>query len=104
MDDQARRHVIPGRRKPWYRILYLQVLIAILIGALLGWLAPQIATNDWVKALGDGFITLIRMMIAPVIFCTVVSWWEGELDRTKLEAALWRQVVPSDVATAVTTS
>src|SRR6059058_990600 len=59
--------------KPWYRILYIQVLIAILLGALFGSLAPAYATNDWIKALGDGFIKLIKMVIAPIIFCTVVS-------------------------------
>jgi aerobic C4-dicarboxylate transport protein len=59
--------------KPWYKILYLQVLIAILLGVLIGWLWPGVATNDWIKALGDGFIKLIKMLIAPIIFCTVVS-------------------------------
>jgi aerobic C4-dicarboxylate transport protein len=59
--------------KPWYKVLYVQVLIAILIGALFGWLEPAYATSDWVKALGDGFIKLIKMLIAPIIFCTVVS-------------------------------
>ena len=59
--------------KPWYKILYVQVLIAIVLGVLVGWLAPNIATNDWIKALGDGFIKLIKMVIAPIIFCTVVS-------------------------------
>jgi aerobic C4-dicarboxylate transport protein len=59
--------------KPWYKVLYVQVLIAILLGALIGWLWPNFATNDWVKALGDGFIKLIKMLIAPIIFCTVVS-------------------------------
>src|SRR3982750_4137476 len=59
--------------KPWYRILYVQVLIAIVLGALFGWLWPALATNDWIKALGDGFIKLIKMVIAPIIFCTVVS-------------------------------
>lgn len=59
--------------KPWYKILYLQVLIAILLGVLIGWLWPGLATNDWIKALGDGFIKLIKMLIAPIIFCTVVS-------------------------------
>jgi aerobic C4-dicarboxylate transport protein len=59
--------------KPWYKILYIQVLIAIIIGALMGWLWPDLATNDWIKALGDGFIKLIKMVIAPIIFCTVVS-------------------------------
>ena len=59
--------------KPWYKVLYVQVLIAIVLGALVGWLWPAFATNDWIKALGDGFIKLIKMVIAPIIFCTVVS-------------------------------
>jgi aerobic C4-dicarboxylate transport protein len=59
--------------KPWYQILYIQVLIAIVLGVIIGWLWPNLATNDWIKALGDGFIKLIRMVIAPIIFCTVVS-------------------------------
>jgi aerobic C4-dicarboxylate transport protein len=59
--------------KPWYRILYIQVLIAIVLGALVGWQFQGVATSDWVKALGDGFIKLIKMVIAPIIFCTVVS-------------------------------
>src|SRR6204780_5773420 len=59
--------------KPWYKILYVQVLIAILLGVLVGSLWPHVATNDWIKALGDGFIKLIKMVIAPIIFCTVVS-------------------------------
>src|SRR5713226_2115354 len=59
--------------KPWYKVLYIQVLIAIVLGALVGWLWPDFATNDWIKALGDGFIKLIKMVIAPIIFCTVVS-------------------------------
>lgn len=54
-------------------ILYVQVLIAIVLGVLVGWLWPAFATNDWIKALGDGFIRLIKMVIAPIIFCTVVS-------------------------------
>jgi aerobic C4-dicarboxylate transport protein len=63
----------PRVAKPWYKILYVQVLIAILIGVLVGWKFPHLATNDWIKALGDGFIKLIKMVIAPIIFCTVVS-------------------------------
>jgi len=62
-----------GAARPWYKVLYLQVLIAILLGVVVGWLAPTFATNDWIKALGDGFIKLIKMVIAPIIFCTVVS-------------------------------
>jgi len=59
--------------KPWYRVLYIQVLLAILLGIIVGWLFPDFAKNDWIKALGDGFIKLIKMVIAPIIFCTVVS-------------------------------
>src|SRR3984957_8705457 len=59
--------------KPWYKVLYIQVLIAIVLGAAFGALWPDHATNDWVKAMGDGFIKLIKMVIAPIIFCTVVS-------------------------------
>src|SRR6266478_688609 len=58
--------------KPWYKVLYIQVLIAIALGALVGWLWPDLATNDWIKALGDGFIKLIKMVIAPIIFGNVV--------------------------------
>ncbi len=61
------------RKKPFYKVLYVQVLVAIVVGALLGWLSPTIATNPWVKAMGDGFIRLIKMVITPIIFCTVVS-------------------------------
>jgi aerobic C4-dicarboxylate transport protein len=62
----------PGR-KPFYKLLYVQVLIAIALGFLLGWLAPGVAQSEWVKALGDGFVKLIKMVIAPIIFCTVAS-------------------------------
>src|SRR5260370_21839501 len=57
-------------RRPWYAVLYVQVLIAIAIGVLLGHFFPK--TGTAMKPLGDGFIQLIKMMIAPVIFCTVV--------------------------------
>jgi len=58
------------RGQPFYRSLYLQVLIAIVIGAALGYFFPH--TGAAMKPLGDGFIKLIKMMIAPIIFCTVV--------------------------------
>jgi aerobic C4-dicarboxylate transport protein len=56
--------------QPWYSILYVQVLIAIVIGVFIGHYFP--GTGKALKPLGDAFIALIRMMIAPVIFCTVV--------------------------------
>jgi len=57
-------------RRPWYTILYVQVLVAIALGVLIGHFFPK--TGVALKPLGDGFIALIKMMIAPVIFCTVV--------------------------------
>ncbi|HEV7800897.1 MAG TPA: dicarboxylate/amino acid:cation symporter [Burkholderiales bacterium] len=57
-------------RRPWYSILYIQVLIAIAIGICLGFFNPKLGVS--LKPLGDGFIQLIKMMIAPVIFCTIV--------------------------------
>ncbi len=59
--------------RPFYAHLYVQVLIAILLGFLAGWLFPEIAQSAWMKGLGEGFIKLIKMIIAPIIFCTVVS-------------------------------
>ena len=61
------------QKKPFYKILYVQVLAAIALGAIVGWLFPEFAKNDWIKAMGDGFVKLIKMVIAPIIFCTVVS-------------------------------
>lgn len=55
---------------PFYRSLYAQVLSAIALGVLLGHFAPQL--GEQMKPLGDGFIKLIKMIIAPIIFCTVV--------------------------------
>jgi aerobic C4-dicarboxylate transport protein len=58
----------PSRR--WYSILYVQVLIAIAIGVAVGYFDPKLGVQ--LKPLGDAFIALIKMMIAPVIFCTIV--------------------------------
>jgi aerobic C4-dicarboxylate transport protein len=57
-------------RRPWYTILYIQVLMAIGIGVAVGYFDPKLGVS--LKPLGDAFIALIRMMIAPVIFCTIV--------------------------------
>jgi aerobic C4-dicarboxylate transport protein len=71
MEGSARAAVpaVPARR-PWYTVLYVQVLIAIAMGVAVGYFDPKLGIA--LKPLGDGFIALIRMMIAPVIFCTIV--------------------------------
>lgn len=86
-------------RKPWYKILYVQVLIAIVLGVLVGWLEPRIATNDWVKALGDGFIKLIKMVIAPIIFCTVVNGIAHMADMAKVGRVAIKAIVYFEVVT-----
>ncbi|WP_407352993.1 dicarboxylate/amino acid:cation symporter [Luteimonas sp. R10] len=62
-------------RVPLYRQLYVQVLVAIACGALLGHFAPALA--EQFKPLGDGFIKLVKMIIAPVIFLTIVTGIAG---------------------------
>lgn len=59
----------PVKLKPWYRALYFQVLVAIVIGITLGYFYPEL--GEKMKPLGDGFINLIKMIIAPVIFITI---------------------------------
>lgn len=61
--------------KPFYKTLYFQVLVAIAIGVFLGYCKPDLGAQ--MKPLGDGFIKLIKMMIAPIIFCTVVLGISG---------------------------
>src|SRR5580698_2977325 len=63
------RHV-PEHQTPVYKRLYFQVLLGIALGAGLGWLRPDLGVA--MKPFGDGFIKLIRMVIAPIIFGTVV--------------------------------
>jgi len=68
--------------KPLYKSLYFQVVVAIVIGVLLGHFYPE--TGTAMKPLGDGFIRLIKMIIAPIIFCTVVVGIAGMEDMKKV--------------------
>jgi aerobic C4-dicarboxylate transport protein len=72
-------------RTPFYRSLYAQVLAAIALGVLLGYLAP--GTGAAMKPLGDAFVKLVKMIIAPVIFCTVVTGIAGMEDMKKVGRA-----------------
>ncbi|GAB3400614.1 dicarboxylate/amino acid:cation symporter [Massilia agilis] len=83
-------------KKPFYKVLYIQVLFAIIVGVLLGVFDPDLATK--MKPLGDGFVKLIKMIIAPVIFCTVVAGIAGMQDMKKVgrvggKALLYFEVV-----------
>ncbi|MFC3109647.1 dicarboxylate/amino acid:cation symporter [Undibacterium arcticum] len=85
-------------KKPIYQSLYVQVLTAIVIGVALGYFYPD--TGAAMKPLGDGFIKLIKMIIAPIIFCTVVVGIAGMEDMKKVGktgglALLYFEVVSS---------
>ncbi len=69
-------------KKPLYKSLYVQVLFAVVLGVLLGNFYPSVGTD--MKPLGDAFIKLIKMMIAPIIFCTVVVGIAGMEDMKKV--------------------
>ena len=67
---------------PLYRSLYAQVVFAVIAGVVLGYFYPSLGAD--MKPLGDGFIKLIKMMIAPIIFCTVVIGIAGMEDMKKV--------------------
>ena len=72
----------PPSPTPWYRLIYVQVLIAVALGVIVGYLSPELGKS--LKPLGDGFIKLVKMLIAPIIFCTVVHGIASMGDLTKL--------------------
>ena len=73
--DQLEASVHAPHRVPWYKVLYVQVLIAIALGIALGQFWPSL--GEQMKPLGDAFIKLVKMIIAPVIFLTVVTGIAG---------------------------
>ena len=70
------------KRTPIYKVLYFQVICAIIFGVLLGYFFPDVGAQ--MKPFCDGFIRLIKMIIAPVIFCTVVTGIAGMEDMKKV--------------------
>lgn len=83
-------------KKNFYQYLYVQVLFAITLGILLGHFYPSL--GEAMKPLGDGFIKLIKMLIAPVIFCTVIAGISGmesikTVGKTGLYALLYFEIV-----------
>jgi aerobic C4-dicarboxylate transport protein len=96
--ESAMSDAATSASRPLYRSLYFQVVTAILVGVLLGHFAP--ATGEAMKPLGDAFIRLIKMIIAPIIFCTVVVGIAGMEDMKKVGktgglALLYFEVVSS---------
>src|SRR6202045_17850 len=82
MSSSVTATVAAPKHHPWYTVLYIQVLIAIALGIVIGHYFPK--TGVAMKPLGDAFIALIKMMIAPVIFCTVVHGIGSMRDLSKV--------------------
>jgi aerobic C4-dicarboxylate transport protein len=88
--------VVQPSKIPWYRILYVQVLMAVAAGILVGAIFPEFGKS--LKPLGDGFIKLVKMMIAPIIFCSVVHGIASmgdlkRLGRTGFKTLIYFEVV-----------
>src|SRR4249919_3448957 len=82
MQAQATSAAPIPQHKPFFKSLYFQVLTAILAGVLLGHFYPQL--GEQMKPLGDAFIKTIKMIIAPIIFCTVVHGIASMQDMRKV--------------------
>jgi aerobic C4-dicarboxylate transport protein len=72
----------PVPRRAWYRHLYVQVLLAVVLGIVIGCVNPAVGKS--LEPLGKGFIALVKMIIAPIIFCTVVHGIASMRDLKKL--------------------
>src|SRR3954447_23044859 len=88
----------PVASEPWYKVLYIQVLIAIALGVAVGYFYPDFGKS--LKWLGDAFVALIKMMIAPIIFCTIVHGIASigdlkKVGRVGLKALIYFEVVSS---------
>ncbi len=84
---------------PWYKVLYIQVLIAVAIGIALGYFYPDLGKA--MKPLGDGFIKLVKMVIAPIIFLTVVHGIASMSDMKKVGRVGVKALVYFEVMTTV---
>lgn len=85
--------------KKWYKHLYIQVIIAIIIGIGIGHFYPGIGVN--LKPLGDTFIKLIRLLIAPIIFCTIVSGIASMKSLKRVGQVGWKSLVYFEVLTTL---
>lgn len=85
-----------AQRAPIYRSLYFQLLVAIVAGIVVGWSVPDFGAG--LKPIADAFITLIKMVIAPIVFCTVVIGIAhvgdlGSVGRIGIKALIWFEAI-----------
>src|ERR1700684_1315636 len=87
------------RARAWYKHLSVQILFAMLLGGIVGYLWPQSA--EALKPLGDLFIRLVRMLVAPIIFCTVVHGIASVGEAKKVGRVAIKSLVYFEVVTTV---
>ena len=99
MTAQALASSPATEHKKLYQHLYFQVLVAIIIGILVGHFYPSLGEN--LKPLGDAFIQLVRMLIAPIIFCTVVHGIASSDDAKKVGRVGVKAIIYFEVITTI---
>ena len=90
---------VPAHHRPFFRSLYFQVLTAIALGVLLGHFYPQL--GEQMKPFGDAFIKAIKMIIAPIIFCTVVHGIASMQDMKKVGRVGLKALIYFEVLTTL---
>ena len=91
---------VPGKRpQPWYVQLWFQVLVAMVVGIALGHLYPNVGAQ--MQPLGDAFIKAIRVLIAPIIFCTVVHGISSMANMAKVGRVALKALIYFEVLTTV---
>lgn len=96
---QVDRIVATPRGRAWYKHLSLQILLAMVLGVVIGFVRP--ATAETLKPLGDLFIKLIRMLVAPIIFCTVVHGIASVGDAKKVGRVALKSLIYFEVVTTI---
>src|SRR2546429_6667748 len=99
MATQTPTAELTTHHKPFFKSLYFQVLTAIVLGVLLGHFYP--ALGEQMKPLGDAFIKTIKMIIAPIIFCTVVHGIASMQDMKRVGRVGLKALVYFEVLTTI---
>ncbi len=96
---QVNRVATPGHPRPWYRHLSVLILLAMAMGVIVGYVWP--GTADALKPLGDLFIKLVRMLVAPIIFCTVVHGIASAGEAKKVGRVAVKSLIYFEVVTTI---
>jgi len=89
----------PIRRKPWYGHLWVHVFVAMILGIVVGRLDPYLGVR--LEPLGDAFVKAIRMLIAPIIFCTVVHGITRMADVARVGRVALKAIVYFELLTTI---